>query len=570
MLNDDILKYEQKIKRNSNTVIYLLFIIISITVFSNLFINYKASNYNNLINKSGRQRMLSQKLSYLKLLTNQEKDYKNTLILFKNSQADLKIQSSAEMKYFYSQFIDDQFKEFIHTINLPNVSFDHIYTESSNTLFLLDKVVTQFEFESNKYEHLRMKINIFFILSSILIIIILNKFILVPQRIDIIKNLRLYILERDRSIKSLQIKNNFLANMTHELRTPMNVVIGATDLLEDSIKQKDSSQNESFKVLRTGNKALLEVINNILDTSKIDNNSFKLEASEFITKDLVEELSIITKQLINTKNIVFEIKVNEIVPKVLYADYFRIKQVLINLLANAVKFTKDGIITLNINYENDRLQVEIKDTGIGIKEEDKDKIFENFHQVSNPYTKSYQGSGQGLYLVKRIIMHMHGEINLESTVDIGSSFSFSVPIKTGNLNNITTIDKVELNAEIGLILIAEDNKMNQIVIGNILQKLSLNFEFANNGKQALKMLKDNEYALILMDLSMPIMDGFEASTEIRKINQEIPIFALTANAFEDANLKAYECGMNEFITKPIDKNRLISILNSYFAKKTTT
>ncbi|MFT6632693.1 MAG: CheY-like chemotaxis protein, partial [Bacteriovoracaceae bacterium] len=152
------------------------------------------------------------------------------------------------------------------------------------------------------------------------------------------------------------------------------------------------------------------------------------------------------------------------------------------------------------------------------------------------------------------------------TIDIGSTFSFSVPIKTGNLNNITTIDKVDLNAEIGLILIAEDNKMNQLVIGNILKKLSLNFEFANNGKQALEMFKQYDYALILMDLSMPIMDGFEASTEIRKINQEIPIFALTANAFEDANLRAYECGMNEFITKPIDKNKLISVLNSYFTK----
>jgi signal transduction histidine kinase/CheY-like chemotaxis protein len=510
--------------------------------------------------------MLSQKLSYLKLLNNQEKKYKNTFLLFKSSQTELKTQSSAEMKYFYTQYIDDQFKEFIHTLNLPDVSSDQIHTESSKTLFLLDRVVTQFEFESNEYEHLRMKINIFSILSSILIIILLNKFILIPQRIDIIKNLRLYILERDRSIKSLQIKNNFLANMTHELRTPMNVVIGATGLLEDSINQKDLTQNESFKVLKVGNKALLEVINNILDTSKIENNTFKLEPSEFITKDLVEDLNIITKQLINNKNIIFEIKVNEIVPKIIYADYFRIKQVLINLLANAVKFTKDGVITLNINYRNDQLQVEVQDTGIGIKEEDKDKIFEIFHQISNPYTKSYQGSGQGLYLVKKIIMHMQGEINLESTIDTGSTFSFSIPIKTGNLNNITTIDKVNLNAEIGLILIAEDNKMNQLVIGNMLQKLSLNFEFANNGKQALKMFKHNEYALILMDLSMPIMDGFEASTEIRKINQQIPIFALTANAFEDANLKAYECGMNEFITKPIDKNKLVSILNSYFSQ----
>jgi signal transduction histidine kinase len=566
MLNDDILIYEQKIKRNSNTVVYLLFLIISITVCSNLFINYKASNYNNLINKSGRQRMLSQKLSYLKLLNNQDNKYKNTLLLFKKSQTELKTQSSPEMKHFYSQYIDDQFKEFIDTLNSPDVSNDQIHTESSKTLFLLDRVVTQFEFESNKYEHHRMKINIISILSSILIIILLNKFILIPQRIDIIKNLRLYILERDRSRKSLQIKNNFLANMTHELRTPMNVVIGATDHLEDTIDQKDSSQNESFKVLKVGNKALLEVINNILDTSKIENNRFKLEPSEFITKDLVEELNIITNQLINNKNIIFEIKVNEIVPKIIYADYFRIKQVLINLLANAVKFTKDGVITLNINYRNDQLQVEVQDTGIGIKEEDKDKIFEIFHQISNPYTKSYQGSGQGLYLVKKIIMHMHGEINLESTIDIGSTFSFSVPIKTGNFNNITTIDKVDLNAEIGLILIAEDNKMNQLVIGNILKKLSLNFEFANNGKQALEMFKQYDYALILMDLSMPIMDGFEASTEIRKINQEIPIFALTANAFEDANLRAYECGMNEFITKPIDKNKLISVLNSYFTK----
>jgi CheY-like chemotaxis protein/anti-sigma regulatory factor (Ser/Thr protein kinase) len=320
-------------------------------------------------------------------------------------------------------------------------------------------------------------------------------------------------------------------------------------------------------IINGSSQNLLRVINDILDFSKIESGNLKLDYVNFNPQ---KEFNL-TKKLfdakIKEKNINFHISYIDL-PEALYADALRIKQVINNLLSNAIKFTDDNKnIYLNIRYKDNTLFVSVKDEGIGISKEYQEKIFEAFSQADSSTTRKYGGTGLGLSISHNLVKKMKGELKLKSTLHQGSEFYFSIPIQIGQAIQVEeyTQNNIKLS---GHILLVEDNNANQMFMKIVLKNMNLSFDIANDGIEAIKLFKHSKYDAILMDENMPNMNGIEATKQIllyEKQNNLIhtPIIALTANALKGDRKKFLEAGMDEYITKPVDKKKLNRILGNF-------
>ena len=367
-------------------------------------------------------------------------------------------------------------------------------------------------------------------------------------------------------------KNIFVANMSHEIRTPLNGVLGFLHLLEST--KLDEEQKDYLKEIKNSSEILLTTLNDILDFSKAEANKITLEQVNFNLKDLIRYLGIYAK---SNKNNDVEIisEFDENIPENLTGDVVRLKQVLLNLLNNAKKFTEKGYIKISaemVEKESDfvKILLKVSDTGIGIPKEKQQEIFKEFVQADESTTRKYGGTGLGLAICNKIIAIMGGELNLESEVGKGSAFYFTLPFKIAdNLENNTSEHVLEeITVKSAKILVAEDNATNQKLVKNLLNKLGLDCDIASNGQEALDLFKNNKYNLILLDCQMPVMDGFESASEIRKYENEhnlepISILALTSSAFEHDKEKCLSFGMNDIITKPIRMEDFVSKLNKY-------
>ena len=371
---------------------------------------------------------------------------------------------------------------------------------------------------------------------------------------------------------SEKAKMLFLTNMSHEIRTPMNAIVGITDiLLGDNI---DTKFKDNLNIIKHSADNLLVIINDILDFSKIEAGKVELEHIEF---DVVELLDNLVKTFLlktSQKRIFFEINIDENLPHQLIGDPYRLNQILVNLINNAIKFTEKGGITFNVDIlsiEENSILITFKicDTGIGIAPSKIETIFESFTQESNIITRKYGGTGLGLTISKRLIELQHGKIKVESELGVGSKFIIDLPFgisrklykfkkEVSGLKDLTDLK----------ILVVEDNNMNQIVAKQILHKWNAYVDTVNNGVEAIEILSIKSYDVILMDLQMPLMDGYEATKIIRDesskvLNHNIPIIALTADAFPEIKRKALECGMNDFISKPFKQDDLFVKLTKH-------
>jgi len=381
--------------------------------------------------------------------------------------------------------------------------------------------------------------------------------------------------EKDRAERSEAVKQQFLANMSHEIRTPMNAITGLSRLLLD--RKHDTQTSEYLHAIQHSSENLLVILNDILDISKMDAGKMKLENIAFDLRDELKNIEQIFSARTKTKGIDFRIAVDEAIPPFITGDPSRLTQVLNNLVSNAVKFTEKGSVQLavcksQIANENpevrhlqtaiSQLQFSITDTGIGIPKEKLHTVFESFSQANASDTRRFGGTGLGLTIARNLVRLMGGDLEVESQEGRGSTFSFSLPLQTAT-KEAAQKNNVPLSRSSSIkfhVLVAEDNDYNFLVTRDTLKKyfLNANIIHVKNGKEAVDALQEDDYDLVLMDIQMPVMDGYEATNEIRKQNFEVQILGLTASVIRSDLDKCIAAGMNGYIAKPFRDEEFVS------------
>jgi len=370
-------------------------------------------------------------------------------------------------------------------------------------------------------------------------------------------------------------KSRFLASMSHEIRTPMNGVLGLLSLLEETELSRD--QQKLLETATESGQFLLSIINDILDFSRMEANTLILERAPFNIKECVQSVVNSFDPLAIEKQLQLNCTIGDDIPNLVYGDPNRFRQILLNLLANAFKFTDDGSISVDVQpklLKSGRCCIEcaVSDTGVGIEQDAQSYLFDEFTMVDQSYSRTQEGSGLGLAICKRLAYLMDGEISVSSVVNKGSRFQFHVCFDTADNSPqqaALSAPVVQLPASLGAcrVLVAEDNKANQLVIKNLFRHAGLDIDLAENGIQAVKMVEKSHYDIIFMDISMPQMDGIEACQRIRALEDEnksiTPIIALTAHALSGDRENFLNIGMTDYLSKPVRKTQLIEKLTEH-------
>ncbi|CAN5412576.1 hypothetical protein BH11BAC2_BH11BAC2_03830 [soil metagenome] len=385
------------------------------------------------------------------------------------------------------------------------------------------------------------------------------------------QNLTSAITAKEAAEESAQFKQQFLANMSHEIRTPLNAVVGMTNLLLDKGPRDD--QMRYLTAMKQASQNLLGIINDILDISKIEAGKVTLEKIDFNLKATVDGVYQTLHLKAEENKLNFNYEIDPSLPVYIKGDPTRLSQIITNLSGNAIKFTPEGgTITIRcfpespVNENPILIKFEVEDTGIGISLDQLSKIFESFTQESSDTTRKYGGTGLGLSISKQLVELQEGEMSVKSTKGKGTTFIFKIPYDAGEApieNNESKIAAQSLSRPL-LILLAEDQPMNQMVAVDTLEGLfpGITIDVANNGKEAVDLSAAKEYDVILMDIHMPIMDGYEASKTIRASGSKVPIVALTANVIREEIDKCLASGMDRHLAKPFDPQHLQELVLS--------
>ncbi|GAA4296457.1 hybrid sensor histidine kinase/response regulator [Nibribacter koreensis] len=385
---------------------------------------------------------------------------------------------------------------------------------------------------------------------------------------------------KDAALGVARVKEQFLANMSHEIRTPMNGILGLTELLWNT--RLDDRQREFLQAINTSANNLMVIINDLLDFSKIEAGKITLESIPFDLRPLIKQLLAILEIKAKERNNSLKFFLDSDIPDIVQGDPVRLSQILNNLIGNALKFTENGSVKLSIEVmaqEAERVFIEftVSDTGIGIQEEKLTTIFDKFTQGSNDTTRRFGGTGLGLSIAKELVEVQGGKIAVESVMGQGSTFKVVIPfLKTDAAlpSNGTLLPEADNHLEKlagARVLLAEDNPINQLLVKRLLEDRHMSYQVANNGREALDLLTAHDFDLVLMDMQMPEMDGYEAMQHIRQemgAKSTIPIIALTAHATQGEATKCIMAGANSFVSKPFKAQILLKEMASYLSHKT--
>ena len=411
-------------------------------------------------------------------------------------------------------------------------------------------------------------------LALILLLYVLNRNINFRKKVNaelVQTNVELHIA-KEKAEEAARLKTQFVSTISHELRTPLYGVVGITDMIAD--EHKELVRSPHLNSLRFSAKYLLSLVNDILQINKIEEKRVVLENHVFNVYDEIRTIKDSLKFIANRNRNEIQIDIDRSIPELLIGDKLRLSQIFMNLVSNALKFTVDGRIIIKaelLKNIGDRyfIRFAVKDNGIGIAPEDQEKIFEKFVQIERK-ENDYQGTGLGLSIVKRLIELFDSEINLSSSPEKGTEFDFTIafefnPAKTNEIINNMEVDLS--TAASHEVLVVEDNKINQMVTRKILQNNGYRCKVVEDGLSAIEILRNTKFDIILMDINMPIINGFETTRRIRQFDQETPIVALTAFDKEEITEEALSSGMNDIIIKPFEPIKLFQIISAQIGKK---
>jgi signal transduction histidine kinase/CheY-like chemotaxis protein len=412
------------------------------------------------------------------------------------------------------------------------------------------------------------------ILMTLISIYITNKNLKIERKLN--DELR---ISETKAREASRLKASFLATVSHEIRTPLNGIIGLSDVL-----RKMNLKDEEFRyaeLIHKSGQTLLRIINDILDFSKIESGKILLTDSDFSVRDIVDQVISTLNPKAAEKSILLDFVIDRNIPKILFGDFTRISQILYNLTGNAIKFTSSGSVVIKVNFDSiteenkARIYFSVTDTGLGLSKDQQEKLFQPFTQLQKVGTSGEPGTGLGLSICRQILRAMNSDIFVESQVDIGSRFYFTLDFakfseekiglslqakKNPTLNRQEETKPLFEDNEKPTILVAEDNPTNQITAQVMLERLGAHVIIASNGAESVDLVASNDIDLIFMDCQMPVMDGFEATAKIRTKNTRLPIIAMTANASHEDQEACSAAGMNSFISKPITIDVLVAEL----------
>ena len=602
-------------KNSKKLYIFSLLIIAVSILLSHLIVQYYLSrqlNDSKIINISGKQRMLSQKLSKQILILNYISDPNNNnaalneaneiITQWKFNQNVLEMGSdslgfprtkSTEIDKLFSAIkpnfnsIVDAATQFIKNKKQgikanENKELIQIILKNQGVFLLkMNEIVAQYEKEAVEKVSLQTKIEYAILAFNLIILLLVFNFIYKPTYTKI-ERLIAKILDSEKkalqlaydSKRTSEAKHNFLANMSHEIRTPMNAIMGMSRQLIKS--ELNDEQRNYLSNITSASENLLVVINDVLDLAKLESGQLSIEKIPFDPKQVMENVMKVMMFKAEEKGISLTNSFIDLdLSPVLIGDPFRINQVLLNLVSNAVKFTIKGNVDLSCKVLKDNetsqdLELKVIDTGVGMNQSFLKYLFEKFSQEYESTSRKHGGTGLGMSISKNLIDNMGGEILVESEKGKGTTVYVRFTLEKGNESDLVKINTDTINTEDikgKKILVVDDNVMNRMVATLILSEFEVLISEAGNGKEAVEYLKNNDCDLVLMDLQMPISNGYEATIIIReKLQLNTPIIALTANVIEGEREKCIKIGMNDYLSKPFDEEQLLEILAKLFKK----
>jgi signal transduction histidine kinase/CheY-like chemotaxis protein/HPt (histidine-containing phosphotransfer) domain-containing protein len=451
----------------------------------------------------------------------------------------------------------------LRTIDSINSTIDLInHSLGKTTRGLIDNSITYVQ-SSRNWGLLEVGIGIF---ATLIAVVILFRDINVRNRLE--AELRIAKKQAD---DNAMMKEQFMANMSHEIRTPMNAILGFTGLLHKTTL--DPTQAEYLSAIRHSSANLLSIINDILDFSKIEAGMLRIESIPFSVDEVIHPLRVMFEEKAREKGLAFQIVIDKRIPAILFGDPTRLGQILVNLLNNALKFTDHGSVSLTLEVEalevkRVSLRFNVKDTGIGIPADKQANVFERFNQGNAETTRKYGGTGLGLSIVKSLVTMQNGTITFRSSQFQGTEFSVTIPyavsqerVATGEDTHTGPLQPFKKKYKV---LLAEDNLLNQRLTTRLLEGFGLECEVAEDGTVVVEKLHRAPFDLVLMDIQMPVLDGYHTTQHIRQeLKLEIPVIAMTAHSIEGELQKCIRFGMNDYISKPFKEEELYQVLRKY-------